>query len=40
MTKVHQFSTAIFKASAEDHIGRNMECTSEVKNNLKIKRKT
>jgi hypothetical protein len=35
--ELQQFSTTIFEAPDEDHIGRNMQGTSEVKNNLKIK---
>jgi hypothetical protein len=36
---VQQFSTAIFEAPDDDHKGRNMQSTSDVKNNFKIKEK-
>jgi hypothetical protein len=34
LTEVNQFSTAILQAPIDDHIGRNIECTIEVENNL------
>jgi hypothetical protein len=37
VTAVQQFSTAISEAPEDDHIVRNMQCTSDVKNNLKFK---
>jgi hypothetical protein len=35
VAEVHQFSTAISEAPDDDHTVRNMQCTSNVKNNLK-----
>jgi hypothetical protein len=37
--EAQQFSTAIFGAPHDDYVGRNMQCTSEVKNNSKLKKK-
>jgi hypothetical protein len=37
LTQIKHFSTVIFEASDDDHVGRNMEHTSDVKNNLKSK---
>jgi hypothetical protein len=39
LTEVQQFSTAIFEARDDDHIGRNIQCTSDAKTNFKIKKK-
>jgi hypothetical protein len=36
LTEVQQFSTAIFKAPDDDRIGRNIQCSSDVKTNLKM----
>jgi hypothetical protein len=34
MLEVEQFSIEIFENPDDDHIGRNVQCTSDVKNNL------
>jgi hypothetical protein len=38
LTEVREFSTAIYEAPDNYHIGRNMQCSSDVKNNFKIKK--
>jgi hypothetical protein len=34
MLEAQQFSTEIFKVLDDDHFGRNMQCTSDMKNNI------
>jgi hypothetical protein len=36
--EVQRLSIAISEASNDDHIGQNMQCTSDVKNNFKIQK--
>jgi hypothetical protein len=38
LMEVQQFSTTTFKAPDDGHISRNMQYTSDVKNNFKIKK--
>jgi hypothetical protein len=40
LTEVWQISTAIFEALVDDQIGRNIYCITDVKSNLKLKKKT
>jgi hypothetical protein len=37
--EVQQFSTEIFEAPDDDHIGRNMQCTKDVKTNFKFRKR-
>jgi hypothetical protein len=39
LTEVQQFSTAIFEAPDNDHIGRNMQRARDVKTNFKFKKR-
>jgi hypothetical protein len=39
LMEAQQFSTAIFGSPDDDHIGRNMQRTSDVKSNFEIKKR-
>jgi hypothetical protein len=39
LTEVQQFLIAVFEALDDGHIDRNVQCTTDMKNNFKIKKK-
>jgi hypothetical protein len=39
LTELKRISTAIFEAPDDSHIGPNMQCTSNMKNNFKIQKR-